>query len=139
MKKTIFTIFLIAITSVTFGQVGTMKVVTKEQQTDSEQIKIYPNPNCGLFEVQTVQVADEISVYDVIGREICRVVPVSINTTMNLLNQPYGIYFVEVCIGNNIETKRFGITSINKNTNEKNKTNSNILINIFIFNILYQF
>jgi len=136
MKKTIFTFFLITITSITFGQVGTMKV-TKDQQTDSEQIKIYPNPSNGLFEVQTVQVADEILISDVIGREVHRVVPVSTATSMNLSNQSHGVYFVLVRTGNNVEIKRFVITSFNSNTNEKNKTNSNILINIFIFNILY--
>jgi hypothetical protein len=73
------------------------------------QFSVYPNPSNGLFEVQTVQIADEILISDVIGREVRRVVPVSTATSMNLSNQPHGVYFVQVRTGNNIETKRLVI------------------------------
>lgn len=73
------------------------------------QFSVYPNPSSGLFEVQTVQVADEILISDVIGREVRRVVPVSTATSMNLSNQPHGVYFVQVRTGNNVETKRLVI------------------------------
>jgi len=73
------------------------------------QFSVYPNPSNGLFEVQTVQVADEILISDVIGREVRRVVPVSTATSMNLSNQPHGVYFVQVRTGNNLETKRLVI------------------------------
>jgi Secretion system C-terminal sorting domain/Dockerin type I domain/Carboxylesterase family len=77
--------------------------------TPAAQFSVYPNPSSGLFEVQTVQLADEILISDVIGREVRRVVPISTATSMNLSNQPHGVYFVQVRTGNNVETKRLVI------------------------------
>jgi len=73
------------------------------------QINVNPNPSNGLFEVQTVQLADEILISDVIGHGVLRVIPISTSTSMNLLNQPHGVYFVQVRKGNNVETKRLVI------------------------------
>ena len=73
---------------------------------DKSSIAIYPNPSNGYFILQTneMNTAKSISIYTILGQKIYDAVISSNETTIDISNQPKGVYLYKV-IGEEGETK----------------------------------
>jgi hypothetical protein len=59
-------------------------------------VSVYPNPNDGVFTLNTGAVAEKIEITDISGRVIEAFVPQQAQLTLSLRSQESGIYFVNV-------------------------------------------
>jgi len=57
---------------------------------------IYPNPNNGIFVIESQTIANEIKIFDVAGKEIMSFVPQSEKTNIDMSIYPQGIYLIEI-------------------------------------------
>lgn len=71
-------------------------------------ISIYPNPNSGLFSVETdnTNVNSFLEVYDIMGKKIASKVIVTNKTEIDISIKPKGIYLVKVVNGNMVVTQK---------------------------------
>jgi hypothetical protein len=69
-------------------------------------IAIYPNPSNGIFTLQTNEMnsAKSICIYTILGQKIYDAIISSNETTVDISNQPKGVYLYKV-FGENGETK----------------------------------
>ena len=73
---------------------------------ENNGLKIYPNPSNGVYNLQTneMNTAKSISIYSILGQKIYDTVISSNETTIDISNQPKGVYLYKV-FGENGETK----------------------------------
>lgn len=62
------------------------------------KFSIYPNPTNGIFFIETEGIINDVTIFDIVGKQILK----SNNKEINLSNFEKGIYFVQVSIDNNI-------------------------------------
>jgi hypothetical protein len=81
--------------------------LSKENSTNTEELKIYPNPSNGQFIIETGNIsAEKITVIDSTGRVIKTVMPSSSRTDMNIAEFADGIYFIKIESKGTETTKR---------------------------------
>jgi hypothetical protein len=94
------------------GAVPARFAAPEETPTDATEMNapmsIFPNPNNGSFTVQTNSTeAKDIFVYDVMGKEVAVLKQVSDSSvSIDIADQPTGIYIVRVVGGNSVQTQR---------------------------------
>lgn len=67
---------------------------------------IYPNPTQSEFNVKSTVEIDKIIVSDVLGKEILRVAPNALNTTIQLNKHAKGVYLIKLISGENETVKK---------------------------------
>jgi hypothetical protein len=63
-----------------------------ELQFSDKSIVLYPNPSNGIFNIQTTENINKIAVYNTLGQKVLE----GNTLTIDLTNQPTGIYFTEL-------------------------------------------
>ena len=63
---------------------------------EKEMSNIYPNPSNGIFNVNSESKYESIMIYDILGKEIKKVHPLSNAFNIDLTNNPDGLYFMTV-------------------------------------------
>jgi hypothetical protein len=71
---------------------------------------IIPNPSNGEFIISTTNVADEIVIVDLLGKELISIIPTATKVNVDLSNQSDGIYFVKVRSNNSQSITRLVLT-----------------------------
>jgi hypothetical protein len=71
----------------------------------TSQIKLYPNPNNGEFQLDLATETADVAVYNTIGKEVLHK-NVSDNEVINLGSVEAGIYMVVITSGNNVSTQK---------------------------------
>ncbi|MDQ3110848.1 MAG: T9SS type A sorting domain-containing protein [Bacteroidota bacterium] len=92
-----------------FGYCGSgRRVANPEQENQPAAMLVYPNPNNGTFTIQTnSSESKDVFVYDMMGKLIYSVQGNSeLNISIDITDQPAGIYNIQVLNGNSIDTKR---------------------------------
>jgi hypothetical protein len=84
----------------------TVDLCTGINEMPGLSFSVFPNPGTGIYTITTSGTADVISITDVLGREVLSVVPVSVNTELNLRNEMDGVYFVTVISDGKRSVKR---------------------------------
>lgn len=80
-------------------------VVGLDENKAKNNIKLFPNPNNGLFTITTSYQAN-VSIYNVLGENILNKVLQGGNHILSLDNQPKGMYFVNIQHNGNIITHK---------------------------------
>ncbi|MBL0096006.1 MAG: T9SS type A sorting domain-containing protein [Bacteroidetes bacterium] len=62
-------------------------------EVDNGKIGIYPNPGSGLFQITLLEEAELITVNDILGKEIVRLIPTSGQILIDLSREEAGTYF----------------------------------------------
>lgn len=70
-----------------------------------ENFNVFPNPNNGIFSINTTSNFDKIEIFNLVGQKIFTFNNEDLNY-INLSKEPTGIYFVKVSFENSIITKR---------------------------------
>jgi PKD repeat protein len=79
----------------------------KEILGDIGQLSIYPNPSIGTLNVAlTTKELSTVSVYNMLGAEVFNATKNTQLFTVDMNNQPNGVYFVKVKTGNDVITKK---------------------------------
>lgn len=84
---------------VTTSECSNVQVVGIGEHEIQELITIVPNPNTGLFQIQTNQIG-HFEIVDALGRVIQSSRILNGNTLVNIENEPKGIYFVVLTLNN---------------------------------------
>lgn len=69
-------------------------------------INIYPNPTAGIFKIDGLIEGATIKIYDALGKKLKTMTTNRENLSIDLSNHPKGIYFVEVNLNGQRQTKR---------------------------------
>lgn len=78
----------------------------------SNSLRIYPNPAVSYINVDLGTEADvEISIMNIIGREVNKVTTKSSQITIDISNLQKGTYFLSIKMGNNVLVKRVQISN----------------------------
>ncbi len=72
----------------------------------SNGLSYYPNPVNNTLTLNAKQNIDGVAVYNMLGQEVLRTAPNTVNTEINMSALGTGAYFVKVTIGNATETVR---------------------------------
>ena len=67
-------------------------------------VKIYPNPVSNILTLNTQKEISNVSVYNMLGKELIHTVPNTISSDVDMSTLQSGTYFVQVTIGNVLET-----------------------------------
>lgn len=70
--------------------------------SQSPLISLYPNPNNGLFTVNTLQIPEEIIVTDLLGKKIYSIKATSTVNTIDIKSANQGIYIISIRLNNTI-------------------------------------
>ena len=70
-----------------------------------KHFNVFPNPNNGIFSINTTSNFDKIEIFNLVGQKIFTFNNEDLNH-INLSKEPTGIYFVKVSFENSIITKR---------------------------------
>ncbi|RBP32711.1 putative secreted protein (Por secretion system target) [Oceanihabitans sediminis] len=85
-------------------------VVDQSLSTESfdnlNSFRYYPNPVNNTLTLNAKQNIDGVAVYNMLGQEVLRTAPNTVNTEVNMSALRTGAYFVKVTIGNATETVR---------------------------------
>lgn len=82
-------------------------VITSVDDKLSDKLHIYPNPSNGLINIELDKLNFyNISISNVLAKEVYKNTISSVNTTLDLSNFDKGLYFVELNDGKNIFTKK---------------------------------
>ncbi len=66
-----------------------------ETNIANQNIKLYPNPNAGIFTIET-EINSQISIYNVLGNLILKQTAINPKTILDITHYKIGIYFVTV-------------------------------------------
>ena len=69
-------------------------------------ITIKPNPSSGWFMIDGIAKNSEVTVFDMLGKQIVHTQIVSNSTSLNLSGQPNGIYLVKIVSNGNVQTEQ---------------------------------
>ncbi len=72
--------------------------------------EVFPNPSEGNFVVNASVLPDMITVTDLIGNEVFSVVPMALSTTVSLVENGAGVYYIHVSSGNVIQHIKVVVT-----------------------------
>lgn len=81
---------------------------TIHEEEDNTYLSICPNPSSGKFNV----IMDEkfpigrIEIFDIVGQKVRSVSPASAQFSIDLSDQPKGIYFVQVSVNNSLKVRK---------------------------------
>lgn len=77
------------------------RLAMEDEQTEEPSAKVYPNPGTGLFQIQTENISGEsnIQVYNMLGELIHQQQNSSGNPSLDLRQQPSGLYFLRFSAG----------------------------------------
>jgi len=80
----------------------------KEIMGDLKEVLVFPNPSQGTINIAlTSKVESTIEVYNVVGKLVYQAKPFNTQLiTIDVNNQPNGVYFVNIKTGNDIVTKK---------------------------------
>ena len=80
----------------------------KEIVGDLKEVLVFPNPSQGTINIAlTSKVASTVEVYNVVGKLVYQAKPFNTQLiTIDVNNQPNGVYFVSIKTGNDIVTKK---------------------------------
>jgi hypothetical protein len=82
-------------------------VITSVVDKLSDKLLIYPNPSNGLINIELDKLNFyNISISNVLAKEVYNSTISAVNTTLDLSNFDKGLYFVELNDGENIFTKK---------------------------------
>lgn len=70
------------------------------------ELTIYPNPNIGIFTVESSENKYELSITNVLGEKLFSRKNQSEKSNIDLSNQPNGFYLLQIKSGNGIESKK---------------------------------
>jgi len=83
---------------------GPFMMITTEDmgimENDTSGFSLYPNPTTGIINLQTKEKISSVSVYNSAGQKVSFNSLNKENTSIDLLNLPSGVYFVEVTLDN---------------------------------------
>lgn len=77
----------------------TSKTKTSTKSHNSTEIKLYPNPNTGIFTVSVSQkevINLDIELFDVFGKSVFKTISNNVNTEINIQNLANGVYLVKL-------------------------------------------
>ena len=74
----------------------------EETTTQSDAVRLYPNPNTGCFTLELTQKSD-VDIYNMLSQEVMRMENASGVRQISLENAPKGLYFVRVLSGSGVE------------------------------------
>lgn len=72
----------------------------------NNDLKTYPNPTAGIFKIDGLIEGSIIKIYDALGKKLKTMTTNRENLSIDLSNHPKGIYFVEVNLNGQRQTKR---------------------------------
>lgn len=70
----------------------------------AEKFSVYPNPVENMLNIKSVNVVDNVTVYDILGKVVLQENPGTISPAINMSHLPSGSYLVNVTIGNTSKT-----------------------------------
>jgi hypothetical protein len=68
-----------------------------------QEIRIFPNPSNGKFNIKSIEQINTIEVYDIVGNLVLQT---NDKTEINLGDKPTGVYFVRVKVGEQVITQK---------------------------------
>ncbi|MEO8933925.1 MAG: T9SS type A sorting domain-containing protein, partial [Xanthomarina sp.] len=71
-----------------------------------ELFKYYPNPVTNILTLKAQKNIQNVAVFNMLGQEVLRSVPNTVDSEVNMTSLQAGAYFVKVMIDNNMETIR---------------------------------
>ncbi len=81
----------------------------KENAFKENTLIVYPNPGKGIFTLETKENTGKVEVFDMVGKTIYQGKIESLNTKLNLVDVPKGIYIVVVTQGKTRETVKIAL------------------------------
>ncbi|HYG53578.1 MAG TPA: T9SS type A sorting domain-containing protein, partial [Flavobacteriales bacterium] len=72
----------------------------------SALVQLFPNPAISMVAVTTTDIAQQISLYDITGKQVFTCIPAAQKIIMNVGNYPDGLYLVKVFSSEGVETLR---------------------------------
>jgi len=74
---------------------------TPQTTLENNTIKVYPNPNNGIFTIESSQLIDEsiVEVYNVLGKQVFRETETGTKNELDLSSQSSGVYFYRILNG----------------------------------------
>lgn len=78
--------------NLTLEEIPCGQVLATDDFVNDNKIKVYPNPSNGIFNIQTTENINKIAVYNTLGQKVLE----GNTLTIDLTNQPSGIYFAEL-------------------------------------------
>lgn len=88
---------------------GCISVAGLEENILSRKISIYPNPTCGKFTIKNEGVmieGSEVEIYNVLGEKTFQSLIINYELSIDISNQPNGIYFLQVKSENRTVTQK---------------------------------
>ncbi len=83
---------------------------TENEEIDTTEVSVYPNPSKGLFNVEMGSISNaSLSVLDITGKVIVSKNAVSNRETLDLSNFTKGVYFLKIETSNHLITKKLMI------------------------------
>jgi hypothetical protein len=74
----------------------------------NDELKVYPNPSNGIFQVTASGNIDELKVTDILGQSVYEAKPHATNTTIEIANA--GVYFISITSGKETSIKKVVVT-----------------------------
>lgn len=72
-----------------------------------DSFKLFPNPTSSELQFNASQVVDNITIYDVLGKQVFAFSPKATSDVIEIENLPKGIYLMKVSLDNSIRIERF--------------------------------
>jgi len=88
-----------------YNTCGIAKLNLKESGDDLDYV-IYPNPSKDIFTIRANRTVTNIVVFDILGKEIIGIKPLTTKVNIDLTNQSNGIYLVKVFSATESKTQR---------------------------------
>lgn len=87
-----------------FKEINTVNTI--KERDNYNTLAIYPNPTAGTFKIEGLIEGSIIKIYDALGKSLKTMKANRENLSIDLSNHPKGIYFVEVNLNGQRQTKR---------------------------------
>ena len=73
---------------------------------EASKVKMYPNPTSSVFTIESNEVIESVSLYNILGQEVVAKNPNSNSVTLDIANLQTGVYVVKTMIGGVSSTSR---------------------------------